>query len=421
MLKGESIIMSVWKNRDFVLLVTGRTISQFGTAMTTFVIPWLFLQITGSATQTGLAFAVGFVPYIFISLPAGVWADRFNRKNLMIIADLGRLLLLFSIPMTHLITESLPLYLLYAVQACVSGFSAIFDSAYGACLPNIVTSKQLREANNILQTSTSLSRIIGPILGGVAISWFGTENSILIDVCSYIISIVSIIIIAKPFSLTQKATNSNTFIQEIRKGIATVWSIKPIRYLMVFATFINFVGPGMDVALLYRIQHELLLHSEWAGIIITGLSGGMLLGSLVNRWIGNRIEIGYWLTLSSILQVIPPIFLSFTRNPFALCLIQIFIGILLVAWNVQSITLRQLLIPDHLLGRSSSVFRLSAWISIPLGDALAGVISQNYGTKAYFIIASCVLFIVSVLCILVKFNDVLSTSESDTIRLVSKG
>ncbi|WP_436663448.1 MFS transporter [Alicyclobacillus acidoterrestris] len=129
---------ALWKNRDFVLLITGRTISQFGTAMTTFVIPWLFLQITGSGTQTGIAFAVGFVPYIFISLPAGVWADRLNRKKLMIISDFGRLVLLLSIPLTHLMTGFTPLYLLYAVQAGVSGFSAVFDASYGACLPNIV-------------------------------------------------------------------------------------------------------------------------------------------------------------------------------------------------------------------------------------------------------------------------------------------
>jgi MFS family permease len=63
------------KNRDFIVLVAGRTISQFGTAMTTFVIPWLFLQITGSGTKTGIAFAIGFIPYIIVSLPAGVWAD----------------------------------------------------------------------------------------------------------------------------------------------------------------------------------------------------------------------------------------------------------------------------------------------------------------------------------------------------------
>jgi MFS family permease len=401
---------SLWKNRDFALLITGRTVSQFGTAMTTFVIPWLFLQLTGSGTQTGIAFAFGFIPYIILSFPAGVWADRFNRKTLMIIADSGRLALLLSIPLAHLITGATPLYLLYVIQAGVSGLSAIFDAAYGACLPNIVAPNQLREANNTLQTSMSLSKIVGPILGGVAISWIGAANTILIDVASYIVSIASMFAIVKSFSASKRHDNK-TFFQDIRQGIGTVWNIKPIRYLMLFATLVNLVGPGMDVALLYRLQHELTLGSQWAGIIMTGLSGGMLLGSLVNRWIGKQIDMGPWLTISAVLQVFPPIILAFTRSPILICLVQVFIGILLVAWNVQSVTLRQTLIQNHLLGRSSSVFRLSAWISIPIGDALAGMIGQTYGTKTYFIMAAGVLLIVSVLCVCVKLHRTMPSSK----------
>lgn len=396
---------SLWRNRDFVLLITGRTISQFGTAMTTFVIPWLFLQITGSGTQTGIAFAVGFVPYLVVSLPAGVWADKFNRKTLMIIADFGRLGLLLSIPLTHLVTGLTPLYILYVVQAGVSMFSAVFDASYGACLPNIVGTEQLREANTILQTNMSLSKIIGPILGGMAISWIGSANTIFVDVGSYFISIVSMLAIVKSFSVNLTENNKITFMQDVREGILTVWSIKPVRYLMLFATLVNLVGPGMDVSLLYRIQHELVLSSQWAGIIMTGLSGGMLLGSLVHRWIGKRIHMGRWLTISSILQVAPPIVLSVTKNPLVIFLIQIFIGVLLVAWNIQSVTLRQLLIPDHLLGRSSSAFRFLAWISIPLGDGLAGIIGQHFGTQIYFILAASVLFVVAVLTVYVRLDQ----------------
>jgi len=148
---------------------------------------------------------------------------------------------------------------------------------------------------------------------------------------------------------------------------------------------------------------------------MAGLSAGMLIGSLVNRWAGKRINMSRWLTLSSILQVAPPIVLSFTKNPFVICLIQIFIGVLLVAWNVQSVTLRQLLIPDHLLGRSSSSFRLSAWVSIPFGDALAGILGQHFGTRIYFILATCVLFIVAVLTVYVRLNEVIPSTNPDAV------
>lgn len=181
----EEMVSSIWKNKDFLWLFTGRTISQLGTSITTFAIPWLLLQLTGSAIQTGIAFAVGFVPYLLLSLPAGVWADQHNRKTMMIIADSGRLILLLSIPLTHLLVGEIPVFLLYAVQAGVSMFSALFDAAYGACLPNIVDRSQLQEGNAALQTGFSMSRIGGPVIAGILISLLGAANTLLFDVASY--------------------------------------------------------------------------------------------------------------------------------------------------------------------------------------------------------------------------------------------
>jgi predicted MFS family arabinose efflux permease len=240
----------------------------------------------------------------------------------------------------------------------------------------------------------------------------GATNTIFIDVASYTISIASMFAITQSLSTPQEP-DRKSFLQDLRLGLSPVWNIKPVRYLMVLATLTNLVGPGIDVALLYRLQHELRLGAQWAGIIMTGLSGGMFVGSLVNKWVGKHIDVGRWLTISAVLQVFPPIMLAFTQNAIVICLLQVYTGILLVAWNVQSVTLRQTLVPNHLLGRSSSVFRLSAWIFIPLGDAMAGMIGQAYGTRTYFIIAASVLIIVSVLCMYVRLDRVLpSTVES---------
>lgn len=411
------------RSRDFVLLSVGRCISQLGTAMTVFVIPWLLLQITGSAAQTGAAFAVGFVPYILLALPAGVWADRLNRKLLMVVSDAGRFVFLLAIPLAHHFIGTTPLSVLYIVQAGVSALSAIFDAAYGASLPCIVPPEKLRGANNSLQVISSVSKIAGPILGGLAVTWVGAANTIWVDVASYLASIITVIAIRTPFSQKVPKGLSRGFMRDVKEGMRTVWDIVPIRYLMLFATLTNLVGPGMDVALLFRIQRELTLGSKWAGVIMTGLSVGMLIGGLVNRRAARRIPVGTWLTMSSMLQVVPPILLSFVTNPTFLLVIQVFVGSLLVAWNVQSVTLRQRLIPNDLLGRSSSVFRLSAWVSIPIGDALAGIISGHFGTSIYFIVSASVLFVVAILCLRLKLRDVVgydtSTSASSQRSVVN--
>ncbi|ARU62842.1 hypothetical protein CBW65_19075 [Tumebacillus avium] len=167
---------SVWNNRDFFWLFLGRTIAQAGTAVTSIAIPWLILELTGSAMQTGLAFAVGFVPYLLLSLPAGVWADTMNRKTLMVAADCGRLLLLLSIPLVQWLFGEIPILLLFAVQAGISLLSALFDAAYSACLPNLVEGRQLQQGNAALQLGSSLSRIGGRVAGGMLIAVLGRRT-----------------------------------------------------------------------------------------------------------------------------------------------------------------------------------------------------------------------------------------------------
>ncbi|SFU47975.1 MFS transporter [Alicyclobacillus macrosporangiidus] len=379
---------SLWVNRDFVWFISGRTISQFGTAMTTFAIPWLLLERTGSAAQTGLAFAVGFIPYILLSLPAGVWADRRDRRRLMQGADAGRLVLLASIPLSQAFLGHPPLLLLYAAQAGVSALSAIFDAAYGACLPNLVSPNHLPAANNTLQLGSSLSRTVGPVLAGAAAGAMGAANTIGIDVATYGVSILTLLCIRRPFA-SAPARVRRGFASEVKEGMAVVWHIRPVRYLCLFATLINLVGPGMDVALLYRVQHELRLPSLWAGWVMTGLGAGMLAGSLAYRVLGGRLR--SWLSASAAGLVVPPLLLAFIRTPVWMVVVQGAIGVLLTVWNVQSVTLRQTLIPDELRGRCSSVFRLFAWVSIPLGDALAGIVSERWGTGVYFLWACAVL------------------------------
>ncbi|KEO81101.1 MFS transporter [Tumebacillus flagellatus] len=404
---------SIWKNRDFLWLFSGRTVSQFGTAVTTFTIPWLLLLTTGSGTLTGIAFAVGFVPYLFVSLPAGVWADRFNRKTLMMLADCGRMVLLLTIPAASLSVGHVPIVLLYLVQAGVSLFSAVFDASYGACLPNILERSQLQQGNAALQTCFSMSRILGPVVAGVLISMLGAANTLVLDAISYAVSIVTLFFIRASFSASTRTTDSGKSAgarsgmrADIQEGMQFVWQNRTIRMLAFFTMLVNFVGPGMDLALLVRINDELHLASGWAGIIMAGLSGGMVAGSLVIGKAKQRFSMGALMTVTTVGQVIPPFLLATLTNPVAILLTQAFVGFLLIAWGVQSTTLRQTIVPDHLLGRCVSVFRLIAWVSIPAGGTIAGMVSQVAGSSLYFLFSGIVLGSVCLLWIGSKMHRV---------------
>lgn len=182
-----------------------------------------------------------------------------------------------------------------------------------------------------------------------------------------------------------------------------------MRTLALFSMLVNLVGPGIDVALIFRIQHELHAASALAGVIMTGLSCGMVAGSMMIGRLAKRFGMGVLLLSSAIGQIFPPFILAVTNSPIVIVAAQFVTGLLLVAWNVQIKTLRQAIIPDELLGRCVSVFRLIAWIFIPVGDAAAGIVSQLFGAPCYFIIAGCVLLMVCFIAAATKIHRVSET------------
>lgn len=119
---------------------------------------------------------MGYVPYILMALPAGVWADWGGRKTLMVVADSGRLCLVGLLPLWHLMTGASPVWIIYGVQMGVSGLSALFDASYHAAIPAMVPESQWPHANRALQLVRSLSQIAGPLIGGVCIVVLGAAE-----------------------------------------------------------------------------------------------------------------------------------------------------------------------------------------------------------------------------------------------------
>ncbi len=376
---------SVWRNRDFVWLVSGQTISQFGAAITQFAIPWLILELTGSAAQMGLAFAVGFTPYLLLSLPAGVWADRYNRKQLMLIADAVRMLLVLSIPLGHWLGV-LGMWQLYIVQAGMSACAAVFDTAYVACLPNVVKKEQLATANSILQTGSSASQILGPPLAGLMVGFMGAADTIVLNGLSYLISIASLLLIQKAFSAADREPRqkANMF-AEIGEGLRFVWNHQLIRSIGLFTMAGNLGASAAEAVLLYHLERNLHLQPAVAGAVMVGFSAGTIAGSLIAAFIGRRLPMGKVLNLSLGGMGLSALIMGLAPEAWIIGAANFGAGLFAVVWNVQSMTLRQSVIPDHLLGRAASALRMIAWGSMPLGSAAGGTMGQLFGAPAVFL------------------------------------
>lgn len=202
------------RNRDFRLLWMGGVISQTGTEVTQIAFPLLILAVTGSAAFAGLLTSGELTVYALITLPAGLIADRFNRRRLLVWSDLTRAVLLGGLTLSVLLGH-VQLALVIAVAMIVSVFDAVFGPAQDAALKELVPPRQLTDAATMDEARLRASRLIGPVLGGWLFA-LARWVPFLGDALSYLASGVMLGAIRKPWTRPRRTRRS-------RSGCATPW------------------------------------------------------------------------------------------------------------------------------------------------------------------------------------------------------
>ncbi len=193
---------SLWRNRDFLLLWSGQTVSRLGSRVSDIALPLLVLALTRSPAQAGFIAAAQSLPYLLLSLPAGALVDRWDRKRVMILCDTARCLALGSIPLAYA-GGQLGVGQLYAV-AVVAGLALVFfDAAELASLPLVVLDGQLTRAAGLNATAESVTYLVGPGLAGVVIGLArtvaaGAALAYLVDSLSYLILVFTLGFIRLP-------------------------------------------------------------------------------------------------------------------------------------------------------------------------------------------------------------------------------
>ncbi|WP_274365644.1 MFS transporter [Paenibacillus thermotolerans] len=386
----------LWKNKQFVWFISGQTVCEFGSAVHLFVLPWLLLQITGSATVLGIAMAVGFLPYLLLSLPFGALADRHDRKLLMLAANAGRLVLTASIPIAALFRELHPVHL-FIVQGGMSAMGALFDAGYVASLPSIVTKKQLQEANAALQGGISVSQLSGPAIAGLLISWFGGSYTLSFTAASFLISVLSLRMISSSFKGEggdRERLTAQRMMKQIGEGVRYVMNHSLIRPLTVLAMMINLSALAMNPAMLYRLQTEMGLDSKAAGFVMAGWGVGTVIGSLAAAKFFKRLRLGIVMVFSLSLQIVTPFLVVFVEQTTVMLIAYAIYGFAVVLWNVQSLSLRQSVIPSELMGRATTTIRFLVFATIPLGTVIGGALSEHFGAVTAFLFSGAIQLVI---------------------------
>jgi MFS family permease len=373
---------------DFWKFWAGQTISNLGNSVTLFALPLLIFKLTGSAFNLGLMSAAQFVPYLLFGLVLGAWVDRVDRKRLMIRADIGRAALIATIPLMAEIGE-LRTWWIYAVGFLSSTLTICFDGAQFAAIPSLVETDDLVTANGRIQASFSAASVVGPIIGGVLISVIPVETVLYIDAASFLISAGSISLIRRSFNMSNKEDHPATRLRDdIVEGLRYVLGHPVLRNISIMMALINFVGASIYAQLVLFASDQLgatdaqigwLFAADAIGVVFFSLAAGMLR----KRWSFSRVALGS-LMLGGITIAI---FSQLTNYWLAVPVFSIGAG-LGIMFNINTGSLRQAIVPNHMLGRVISIASVMAWSAIPLGSLLGGIAIDRTGNVAlvYFVI-----------------------------------
>jgi MFS family permease len=394
----QSSETSVWRKRDFTLFWFGQTLSVLGDAFATIALPLLVLQVTGSVAQMGLVTGIFVTGFVTMGIFAGIIVDRVDRRRLMICCDVVRTGVYFSLPLCwwwfgpHV-------WLIYVAVALGSCLGVLFWVAYVTAMASLVEKEQMTEANGQMQASAAIAFLVGPVLAGLVSSTRGPTFAISLDALSFAISALSLVCIRlRPSSysssldlLTTGTTDQagaahhiGTFrniYQEFLAGLRFLWHEPTLRSITIMLAFLTLLAASAQDLFIFHMKHDMRLGDTPVGMVfglasLGSLSAGLLVATLRKHWGFSVCWLGGWIVNACSLLVIG---LSFNLVLVAVLAMCFTFGQTVA--GISSLSLRQEITPDHLLGRVTSVFWTIQFAPGSLGAVLFTSLAERLGTQ----------------------------------------
>jgi MFS family permease len=380
---------SYWK------LWSATAISNLGDGVSMVAYPWLASAITRSPILIALAAVASRLPWLIFTLPAGVITDRFDRKKIIVAMDAARgFLTVFVAVMVYWKADSLPklneltnitdiatnwpLYIVAITASFLFGCAEVLrDNTAQTFMPSVVKEEQLEKANGQMWSAESLTNsFIGPPLGSFLIA-IAVFVPFFFDAASFFVAVAllsTITTITKPITNVESAKPKvkPNFRAEIKEGFDWLWSHELLRPMAIILGSMNGISSLVGAAFILFAQE--ILHTSVLEFAILGTSGaiGGIIGGIYGPKIAKKIGSGPSLFLTLLIMPIFEIAIGFVSSWEVVWLLSGITTIFAVLWNVITVSLRQSIIPTHLLGRVNSVYRFFAWGTIPIGLLIGG-------------------------------------------------
>jgi MFS family permease len=381
----------LWRQPDFLKLWSAETVSQVGTQISQLALPLAAIDVLhASAFEVAALTTVEFLPFLLVSLPAGVWVDRLRRRPLLVLGDLSRAALLASVPIAYAF-DALTIWQLYGVGFFVGIATVFFDVAYQSYLPSLVERQQLVEGNAKLEISRSAAQTAGPGFAGLLIDFLKAPFAVAVDAVSFLASALFIFGIRKAeASPHTEGAPRRRMREDLREGLAYVLRHPYLKNIAACTALFNFFGVLGFAVLLVFARRELHLSPAAIGLAFTLGNIGPLLGAVNAGRVSKRFGIGPTIIGASIVG--GPMFLLVPFAPHGNAAIPFLAAAFIVGgfagviYNVTQVSLRQAITPARIQGRMNSVMRFIVWGAIPLGSLSGGGLATAIGVKEALIV-----------------------------------
>lgn len=360
---------SVFRNRNFSLMWSGQLVSTMGSALTSLAASIYVYRLTSSALSVGLMLMATAAPSLLVGLFAGVFVDRYDRKKIMITADLIRGVLVLLIPFLVPIS----VVWLYVLVMLTSAIGQFFDPAFESVLPEVASDEELAAANSLIAISSFGSTAIGFAASGLIASAADISWAFYLDALSFGFSALCIFLMRFKHLEVEGETSASVVLENLRGGVRELFSVPMLRSLFT-AQVPVFLAFGLVNALLLPFALRALGATEFEYGLQEGLTSiGFVIGSLLMASIFDRMREGAWLALSYLGMAAAGIVYSFLHSiPLAILAVTIS-GF----FNAPSSIGRRLIIqrntPRELRGRVNSVFFVARDVLFMVGMGAAGL------------------------------------------------
>jgi MFS family permease len=377
------------RNRDFILLQVGQLLSTFGSGMSAIAYPLLALALTGSAAKTGYVGAVEFAPLVLLSPAAGVAADRFDRRKLMIGADVvgaAAVGVLAAAALTHRVT----FWLLLVVAFVDTSASVLFRAGNSGAFKAVVPQPQLADAASVSMTRMSIVRLSAPPAGGAL---FGVARGLpfLVDAVSYAFSTISLLLMRTRFQEEREPGARSHF----REGLVYFWRIPFLRTTIGMIAASNLAAAGMPIAVIVLAHRHGLPSAAIGGFVAlqgVTLLAGSTLSPLLRRLFPTRAILlsEFWMALVFAAFLVVP-------NVYVLAVAASLHAFWFPNTDSAMTAYSYVLIPDRLLGRAMAASNTLRASSAPIGPLAAGLLLAHTSPRIAVLVLTAPVIVAAVL------------------------